>query len=105
MDEGVVDILIYLLLTSPAEQSTRWVGGVAGGRIGELICVVRFIFSHVQRYYNDRSCGRGGRGFCCHIGLGAVDPNHDLTASPWLLSTVCRTLRMENGWIYTLSAA
>lgn len=31
MDEGVVDILIYLLLTSPAEQSTRWVGG--GGEL------------------------------------------------------------------------
>lgn len=29
----------------------------------------------------------GGPCLCCHIGLGAVDPNHDLTASPWLPST------------------
>lgn len=104
MDEGVVDILIYLLLTSPAEQSTRWVGGWQGGELANssvwcglylAMYSVIIMIAHVG----------GGRGFCCHIGLGAVDPNHDLTASPWLLSTVCRTLRMENGWIYTLSAA
>lgn len=32
----------------------------------------------------------GGRCFCCHIGLGAVDPNHGPTASPWLPSTAER---------------
>lgn len=45
----------------------------------------------------------GGRCVCCHIGLGAVDPDHDLKVLPWLLSTVCGM--PGNVWMYRLSAA
>lgn len=88
VDEGVVNI--YLSLTTPAERSTWGWGGwwcvnssVWCGLSLAMYTVIIMII-HVG----------GGRCFCCHIGLGAVDPNHDLPASPWWLSTVCRMLSM-----------